>query len=763
MLCLIFTYREKRPDMIPILYEKNETAFTSNGLARLIDCSEAKVTEERNGQYECQFTYPITGRHFEEIQRGRIIGCTHDEQGDIQPFIIYHNTEPIEGQVTFYAHHISYRLNKIAVKPYTAQSCPIALQKILSESINENPFTFWTDKSTVGEQKVEIPKNARNILGGEEGSILDVYGGGEYEFDKFSVKLYARRGTDTDVQIRYGKNLSEFNNDTNETDVYNAIIPYWFGNDSNTESTILVALPEWIISSSESVYTDLTYAVPLDMTSEFQEKPSIADLRVAATAWLASSDAWLPAQTIKISFVQLWQTEEYADVAPLERVRLCDTVEVIHPRYNLSARVKVVKVVYDVLLDRYESMELGEPSATLGATIAKSMDAVTRAEMRKSNADMQGAMQQAIDAATALITGANGGYVVINYNANGKPIEILVTDNEDLEQAVNVWRWNMNGIGYSSTGYNGTYTTAWTIDGAFNADFITTGHLAAALITGLSGQLSLEDDDIILTGNRISINATKFQLAPDGTVTMKNCSIQQSASSGAFLEINANQIVGGYRNTSANGEGYIDFANRYGGVQWTSIGDDKQVGVRTPIFYVGRDTGNAFYPMATFNNAGYQSSGVYGTLTINGNFKVNYGSKSKIADAGEYGERLLYCYETPTPMFGDIGEGVIGDDGKVFMPLDAVFANVVNLNQYQVFLQKYGQGDAFVTERAASHFVVEGTPGLEFGFELKAKQNGFDQLRLDRNIEYLETMNEFNYIEDAERHLTQIAIERGLA
>ena len=194
--------------MIPILYSADETRYITNGIGRLSDCVRCEVTEERNGIYELEFDYPITGEHFDEIKLGRIVAATHDDKNDIQPFVIYSRTVPdLRGIVTFNAHHISYKLNELVVMPFTAGSIAEAFQKIESNIVGVNPFTFWTDKTTVGDYEHKTPKNARAMLGGEENSILDVYGKGDYEFDKFTVKLYNERGVDSDVEIRYSKNL----------------------------------------------------------------------------------------------------------------------------------------------------------------------------------------------------------------------------------------------------------------------------------------------------------------------------------------------------------------------------------------------------------------------------------------------------------------------------------------------------------------------------------------------------------------------------
>lgn len=362
--------------MIPILYDRTEASFTSNGLGRLSSCIRCIVTEERNGVYECEFDYPVTGVLFSEIEEGRIIACTHDEQGDVQPFDIYGRSEPINGVVTFYAHHISYRQNEITVKPFEAGSATEAIAKIKSQSVNTNPFTYWTNKSVTASFTSEAPKNARDLLMGEEGSMLDVFGTGEYEFDKFNVKLYLHRGQDTNVSIRYGKNLADFQNEYDVSEAYTAVVPYWLGEVSESEESVqtLVMLPELFISSGHSVPSGREVVVPMDLSDEFEDAPTESELRSTATSRLNSSDAWEANQTVTVDFVQLWQTEEYKEYAPLQRLKLCDTCGVFVPMYDTALRAKVIKVVYNVLLDRYDEMELGDKPTSYAAVLEKVYD-----------------------------------------------------------------------------------------------------------------------------------------------------------------------------------------------------------------------------------------------------------------------------------------------------------------------------------------------------------------------------------------------------
>lgn len=379
--------------MIPILYEKTETAFTSNGLGRLADCLRCIVTEERNGVYECEFDYPIRGDKYSDIQEGRIIAVTHDDNGDIQPFDIYHRTAPINGIVTFYAHHISYRQNGITVKPFTASGVANAIAGLKTNSVGTNPFTYSTDKTTTGTYTVTTPSALKALLGGEQNSLLDVFGAGEYEYDKFSTKLWARRGSDTSVEIRYGKNLVDIEHDIDYSESYNGVVPYWYGTvvtepeegDEESEATeeeVLVTLPEWAIYASGTTYDGRNTVVPLNLSDQFEEPPTVADLRTLATTKLNEQDTLVPIENIQVSFVQLWQTEEYKNIAPLQAVNLCDTVNVIFPELGVNkTRVKVIKVVYNTLLDRYDEMELGDNIATYAAIVtANNSSAIAQLE-----------------------------------------------------------------------------------------------------------------------------------------------------------------------------------------------------------------------------------------------------------------------------------------------------------------------------------------------------------------------------------------------
>ena len=151
-----------------------------------------------------------------------------------------------------------------------------------------------------------------------------------------------------------------------------------------------------------------------------------------------------------------------------------------------------------------------------------------------------------------------------------------------------------------------------------------------------------------------------------------------------------------------------------------------------------------------------------GAVTIRGDLYV-YGSKNRVVETKDYGDKLLYCYETPSPMFGDIGEGKIAEDGKCYVWLDSTFSETIKTESYQVFLQKYGQGECYVTERTPRYFVVEGSPNMAFGWELKARQAGFENLRLESHYKEQDDTSSKDYGEYAIDHLNEIRNEREVA
>lgn len=514
--------------MIPILYEGTETSFTTNGLGRLSDAITCKVTEERNGSYELEMTYPVSGIHFEDITEGKIILAQPHDGGLTEPFIIYRIEKPINGICTIKGEHISYRLCDIVAMPFTAGTIQEAFGLIPSKSATSNPFNFTTDiVSSVG-YTLDHPMSVRGMLGGESGSILDTYGQGDYEFSRFDVILHRERGADNGVTLRYGKNITDLKNVIDMSNVYTGIVPYW------TDGENTVVLPEKVILSEHSDDYPFYIIKPVDFSSDYEEQPTEAQLRDRAQRYITTNEGWKIRNNITVSFVALWDTEEYKDIAPLERVNLCDTVHVKYSPLGVDFSTKVVKTDYNVLLERYNSITLGDTYYSLNDYFD--------GEIAQSEEEQSTHMQKAIARATKLIQGGLGGHVVFNVNADGEPQEILIMDTDDIQTAVNVIRMNLNGIGFSTNGYNGPFTTAWTIDGHFVANFIDTGVLNANIIkAGVlqdeGGNTSFNLATGALRSTNLTIDSTYFKLANDGKIT-------SITADGRKLEMNMGKITG---------------------------------------------------------------------------------------------------------------------------------------------------------------------------------------------------------------------------
>ena len=346
--------------MIPILFESTETAFTSNGLGRLRDIIDCKVVEERNSIYECDFSYPADGANFDLIQCGRIIGVTHDDSGVLEPFDIVSYTKPISGVVSFHAVHISYRQSGMVATGTNINSLADAFA-MLEDAEPENPFTYETDiTSTAYMASADgVPRSVRQYLGGIEGSILDAYGG-EYEFSRFRVILHGNRGADRDFAIRYGVNLLDYKDDTDYSETYTSAIPYWKGNDNGTDAIVIGNRVNMVGAS----YNGRTICAALDLSDKFEDKPTKVQLQTMAQSMMNSRQTNLPQTTINVDFVRL-QDLGYDGLDNLLQCNLCDTLKVVFPRYGMSGRFEIVKVVWDALADKYDSMELGALSTSL--------------------------------------------------------------------------------------------------------------------------------------------------------------------------------------------------------------------------------------------------------------------------------------------------------------------------------------------------------------------------------------------------------------
>lgn len=494
--------------MIPILYEPstNPSSFDNNGLGPLSDCVSSVVHEQRNGVFELELQMPTGGRHFDEIRLGSVIKAKPSPTRSAQLFTVCSIEKTIDGMMaTVYCQHVSYQLSLIPVTPFTADSASAALSGLQSHAVESCPFSFTTDVLRAGTYKQTAPSSMRARLQGEQGSILQVYQG-EFEFDNYTVKLWANRGLDRGVVIEYGKNIKSLQQDASIQNVITGILPYWTGMVGETETTIM--LPEYVLYSSHAADFPTARTICVDMSQDFDEEPTEAQLRAAGNKYIDDNDIGVPDIGFDVDFALLAQSLEYKNIGLAERVELCDIVTVRFPEFGIDVQAKVVEEWFDVLRERYNQVRIGNQRFTLSNTIAQQSQEILQSEVRTTSW-----FQQALDQATALINGdLTGASMITQTDANGNPVGLIFMDTNDPGTAVNCIRINSNGIGFSNSGPQGPYSSTWDITNTLNMANINVLNLSASQMTTGIIQDALGQNYWNLDTGDISIHATAVNI-----------------------------------------------------------------------------------------------------------------------------------------------------------------------------------------------------------------------------------------------------------
>lgn len=503
----------------------NKDGFENLGLGMLSDAISCTVTEERNGEFELEMEYPVDGIHFSDITEDKLLMCASSESGSQQIFRIYKKEDPIDGVSTIYAEHISYLLSNVPVLPfgeadsngnYSVTSATKAFEAIVSNLLwkkdNKNfpTFPFSFEASTVdkeGTMVLETPSTVRSVLGGTDGSVLDTYGG-EYEFDNFTVKLHKQRGNDTDIYLRYGKNITDLKSTGDISSVYTGILPYWKGSLQRKNGDTTESYETIVYLDDKMMWSDYTenYAYPLanvvDMSSYIEsdyanvtdtdddgnetvthytdESDIRSKLKTEAESYLKNNTGWEPSDNIEVSFINLWDTPEYENFAALQKVRLCDTVHVVYQPLDIDVTMKVITTKYNVLLDRYDSIELGEPKSSFTSSVANSTTN-TESKIEQLETSTTSKIKQAQQEAADMINGkmnnllgVGKGIIQFDTDAAGNITQIVATDKADRSE--NLMVLNLNGLGFSTDGAK-TFNDAILLNGDIVASRVKVGIL----------------------------------------------------------------------------------------------------------------------------------------------------------------------------------------------------------------------------------------------------------------------------------------------
>ena len=491
--------------MIPILFAPTATNFTTNGIGRLSDAVSCTVHEARNGEFELEMEYPVDGAHYAAIVHSAIIVAKPSARRSNQAFRVYKITKPMRGTVTVLAQHISYQLSWIPVSPFTAANLTNALQYLKSMSAESNPFSFSADFTSDSDFAIPLPSSIRSYLGGRAGSMIDIYGG-EWLFDNYSVKLCKARGQDNGYTIQYGKNLTDLTQEETILNTYTGIYPYW-GSEGTT-----VTLPEKVIHADTAKNFPYQRTLVKDFSEKFDVMPTVAQLRNYTNAYIRANGIGIPAVNLSIDFVNLPDTDEYKGMlAGAKNLDLCDSVTVIFAKLGISTKSKVVDIVWNVLADRYDSIQVGNVRSTLSGTIEETIASVDAAATMSQVA-------QKIDRATGVLNAGTRGHIIMNRNEAGFANEILALNNDNIAAATRVLRINMNGIGFGDS-YSGPFRQAWTIDGHLTLGGVNNSIGVFHILDNQGVEIGRWDKDgIWVKSGSIDIGG-KFQVDNNGNLT----------------------------------------------------------------------------------------------------------------------------------------------------------------------------------------------------------------------------------------------------
>lgn len=394
--------------MTPILHEADVTSIGNYGLGALKDALSCTVSCEENGAYDLTLIYPMTGLHAELLAERRLISAAPSRYENRQLFRIYRMTRPIDGNIQAYAHHISYDLNNCIVKPFTAASLSEAITKLKAGIVGDCPFDISASYDTAGTFSVSKPMTVRAaLLSSNSDNLASAYDG-VWTFDGLSCVLRKKETVDRGVKIAYGLNLLDVNQEKNIEDVYTHVYPFWMNSEKNKYYDL-----EPIAASSITGYRKI---YPLDLTSYYQKAPSDASMKKTADEFIQKNEIGKISVSLTVSYVQLEKCVEYTGSGQSGIILRGDTVEVRYLRLGVSATARITKTDYNALLERYDSLQVGDAKERLARTTIRERSRVTTTNDRAVDAgtlatDATEAAERASHVATDYIEESDTGSI----------------------------------------------------------------------------------------------------------------------------------------------------------------------------------------------------------------------------------------------------------------------------------------------------------------------------------------------------------------
>jgi phage minor structural protein len=337
--------------ILPRLYKAGTIDFSNNGLGVITEAVDCTVTQGL-GSSVLEMKYPISGKFFEKLQWGTIIFAQPEPDAEPQPYSVYRIKKLNGGLVYIYARHVCYDLDGYIVAPFDCTSLKDALAVIknatLGKSTLEYPFSFSTDHNGLGSFRLSKPQDTWSLIGQGQNSLIARYGG-EAVFDKYNLHITTKRGKDRGVSVVYGYNLISLTQEENFSKSYTGILAY-YGSASGTATRTVKLAPG---------HYPFQRLLPVDFTNELTGNLSPSGLDEVADRYMATHDVAAPKLSVSVQFSTLRTTNQYENYQKLEKVSMGDTVRIYHPVLGINVSARVAKTVYDCLLGKYKSVNIG--------------------------------------------------------------------------------------------------------------------------------------------------------------------------------------------------------------------------------------------------------------------------------------------------------------------------------------------------------------------------------------------------------------------
>ena len=752
-----------------ILHDKFETTWNSLGFGPLNDAILPRVTRGRNAEYTLEFQYPVKGVLFDKIKTGNwvVTNAGTKSYTENQRFEIQTVTKPINGIVTVYAEHYRYQLLRSVLKKsanFTGRADDV-MKALLNISIPKYDFEISpSQRLEQKEIKLDDPSKFENTMeafGGATGSVLDLFGG-EYIFDNNKISLPEKAGKETGIVVAYGKNLVDITQEDSIENTFTSIYPWAkytpeAGDGGEQEEQIITVDGDYV----DGEYVE-NYRVRRIESIDFSNKKPTnkEELLEMAKSYVKSNNVGVPKVSIKTKFVDLTKSVQSGDISRLEEIDLCDYITVAFNELNINAVAQVTKVVWRPDLEQFETVELGDARTNLGDVIID--NTIDKDEWRDKLNDITDDwkkkyfdLQKDIERFGDVINNPGEGHVVV-YPSLSDPQEIYIMDTTDIDTAKKMWRWNEAGLAYSKTGRNGPWVVGMNKEGQIVADLISTGTLRAIDIvgvtitgstvvsTGADFDTTIRNGSILWHSNKLNRDVIEMH-AQETTESDVGELFYQIKKGGGFriIDTAGNLVMSTWDNGTSAGS-WLSFSSRElhwfgtrkssdGSITYESMDHNSsyfRVKVNNKQLKFDSDGGLTISDIATFNSV---AGRINKNTIIAGNLSVQ-GSKNSTVKTKSYGRRLLNAYETPEYYFADYGEGVTGEDGKLRVDIEPMFAETVNLDHYMTHVTPTKLVLCAVTKEAKDHFIIETSePNVLVRWNIVAHRLGYEDVRLKQD------------------------------